>query len=114
MHKQAKTMLGFYFWVVSFLIQVAGLITAIATSFVFWGIWSGVFLALAMYVLVCKIKDRPKLYHTSNQIAAILYWLFIPYGASTDIADNRSYGYGKLDYNGFWQYDLYFMENDHV
>jgi hypothetical protein len=39
-------------------------------------------------------------------IAKLLFYLHIKPQASTDIAGNITYGYGKPDINGFWQYQL--------
>lgn len=29
-----------------------------------------------------------------------------PYGVSTGVHDKLTYGYGKLDSNGFWEYEI--------
>lgn len=39
-------------------------------------------------------------------IAKLLFRLGFKYCVSTDIAGNTTKGYGKLDNNGFWQYQL--------
>lgn len=39
-------------------------------------------------------------------IAKILYWLNFKPCFSTNICDELTAGYGKLDFNGFWQYQL--------
>lgn len=44
----------------------------------------------------------------SHEYALLLFARGIKYGCSTDIAGNTSYGYGELDEFGFWQYPLYF------
>lgn len=55
-------------------------------------------------------KYSRKVSKRSSFVAQILYKLHYQYGVSTDIADNLSYGYGKLNDNGFWQYPLYFIK----
>lgn len=42
----------------------------------------------------------------NNIIAKILNWLGFKPKYSTDIAGNTTKGYGKLDDNGFWQFQL--------
>jgi hypothetical protein len=39
-------------------------------------------------------------------IAKILYFLGFKYKVSTDIGGSTTRGYGKLDPNGFWQFQL--------
>jgi len=39
-------------------------------------------------------------------IAKLLYFLGFKYSCSTDIAGSTTRGYGKLDANGFWQFQL--------
>jgi len=41
-----------------------------------------------------------------ERAGAILYRLGFKYGATTDICDNLSLGYGELDDNGFWEYPI--------
>lgn len=53
---------------------------------------------------------KRKVHYRSSTIAKILYFLGVKYGVSTDICDITSYGYGKLDDNGFWQYPLYWKK----
>ena len=43
--------------------------------------------------------------------ARILYILGFQYSVSSCIADFTTYGYGKLDFNGFWQFPLYFRDD---
>lgn len=51
---------------------------------------------------------KKKVSNRSHWIAILLYSLGFRYGATTDIGDSLSLGYGKLDDYGFWQYQLYF------
>lgn len=54
-------------------------------------------------------KERNKMkkqYERNERIGTLLYRLGFKYGASTDICDNLSLGYGKLDDNGFWEYPI--------
>ena len=40
-------------------------------------------------------------------VAEAFYLLGIDPNATTSIADTISYGYGRLDSNGFWEYQLH-------
>lgn len=42
----------------------------------------------------------------NETIAVFLYYIGIKPTATTDIADELSLGYGELDDNGFWQYQI--------
>ena len=44
-------------------------------------------------------------------IAKILYRVGFQYKTSTGICGNTTHGYGKLDYNGYWQYPLYIIDS---
>lgn len=44
----------------------------------------------------------------SHEIAIDYYRNGIKPKCSTDISESLSYGYGRLDDNGFWEYPLYF------
>ena len=39
-------------------------------------------------------------------IAILLFKLGVQYNCSSDIIGNITRGYGKLDWNGYWQYPL--------
>jgi hypothetical protein len=55
-------------------------------------------------------KSKEKALNMSRElkekIGTLLYILGFKYGASTDISDSLSLGYGKLDDNGFWEYPI--------
>ena len=42
----------------------------------------------------------------NKTIAKMLYYLGFKYCTSTNIAGGLTRGYGKLDTNGFWQFQL--------
>jgi len=42
----------------------------------------------------------------NSLIAKILYYLGFKYNTSTGIHGGLTRGYGKLDHNGFWQFEL--------
>jgi hypothetical protein len=64
----------------------------------FWGFWTFDF--------------RPKNFipspqdWTDEKVAQLLFKLGFPYGVSTGIHDGETRGYGELDANGFWQFEL--------
>ena len=41
-----------------------------------------------------------------HQIARFLNWIGIKLNMSTGIDGSYTYGYGKLDSNGYWEYSL--------
>jgi len=51
-------------------------------------------------------------FKTQELIGKILHKLGFRYKTSTGIHDGLTYGYGKLDYNGFWQYPIYKVKNN--
>jgi hypothetical protein len=48
----------------------------------------------------------------SDREAIKRYNMGLQLGASTDITESPSYGYGELDTNGFWEFPLYFEDDD--
>ena len=51
------------------------------------------------------------IYNDTHNIHELIGWLLFKIGKqvniSTDIAGYISYGYGKLDNNGFWQFPIF-------
>jgi hypothetical protein len=60
------------------------------------------------------MNDMKRKYDRNECIGNLLYRLGFKYGASTDIGDNLSLGYGKLDDNGFWQYPIRTKPFSHI
>lgn len=50
------------------------------------------------------MKTEAIKYSVSLFIGKTLKFLGFKYGVSTCIAEYATYGYGKLDHNGFWQF----------
>jgi hypothetical protein len=42
-----------------------------------------------------------------HKIGQRLLYMAYPYGVSTDISEQTSYGYGDLDNNGFFEFPIY-------
>jgi hypothetical protein len=56
---------------------------------------------------ICHKEGIDELTEKEKHIVAqrLLYMCF-PYGASTGITEETTYGYGNLDRNGFWEFPL--------
>ena len=52
------------------------------------------------------MNDKELIDVIKSGFAVVLDWLGMPYHCSTDISGCISRGYGKLDVNGFWEYQL--------
>lgn len=60
------------------------------------------------------MNDIKRKYDRNEYIGTILYYLGFKHGATTDIGENLSLGYGKLDDYGFWQYPIRIKPFPHI